>query len=113
MIDWSAVLDDLNSNGVTTTGPFLDLATCATLSRLYDDDEAFRSHVIMRRHGFGEGEYKYLSYPLPKPVTRLRAEVYPRLVPLANAWMERLKSDIRYPDTHAAVHRARRWPPAE
>lgn len=100
--DWHAVLDELNENGVAVTGPLLSAETCASLSGLYDDDAAFRSHIVMRRHGFGEGEYKYLAYPLPDDVARLRTEIYPRLVPLANAWMERVGSSIRYPDTHDA-----------
>ena len=74
---------------------------CETISRLYVDDRHFRSHVIMARHGFGRGEYKYFSYPLPDIVARLRTAMYPRLAPIANRWNESMGIDVRYPDTHA------------
>jgi hypothetical protein len=63
-------------------------------------DSRFRSRVIMARHGFGRGEYKYLSYPLPEPIAALRTALYPRLAPIANAWNARMGIAARYPDTH-------------
>jgi hypothetical protein len=68
---------------------------------LYDDDAHFRSKVLMARHGFGRGEYKYFSYPLPALVSGLRTALYPPLATLANEWMAALKSSVRYPPSHA------------
>lgn len=72
--------------------------TCAALAGMYDRDDIFRSRVVMARHGFGRGEYKYFSYPLPDPVARLRAALYPALARVANAWAETLGDARRYPD---------------
>jgi hypothetical protein len=67
---------------------------------MYPDDAAFRSRIVMTRHGFGRGEYKYFRYPLPDLVERLRTDLYPRLAPIANRWNEALRIDVRYPKTH-------------
>ncbi len=75
---------------------------CRALAASYDDEAQFRSKVVMARHGFGRGEYKYLAYPLPPRVAELRESLYPRLAPIANRWSERLKSDVRFPLTHRA-----------
>jgi hypothetical protein len=75
---------------------------CKSLTKLYDDDSHFRSRVVMARHGYGKGEYKYFSYPLPRLVAELRTALYPPLAKIANDWMEKIKSDLRYPATHAA-----------
>ena len=75
---------------------------CRALVTSYDDEAQFRSKVVMARHGFGRGEYKYLAYPLPQRVAELRESLYPRLAPIANRWSERLKSDVRFPPTHRA-----------
>jgi uncharacterized protein len=72
---------------------------CRDLAGLYERDEAFRSRVVMARHNFGRGEYKYLRYPLPPPVKALREALYPRLAPLANGWHERLRLEPRFPAT--------------
>ena len=69
---------DLATKGFTTLR-LLDPATCRSLAALYEDETRFRSRVVMQRHSFGRGEYKYLSYPLPEPVARLRAALYPSL----------------------------------
>ncbi len=73
---------------------------CEAIAGLYPDDGRFRSHVIMARHGFGRGEYKYFSYPLPETVAALRAALYPRLAPIANRWNELMGIDVQYPATH-------------
>ncbi|CAN5149153.1 2OG-Fe(II) oxygenase [soil metagenome] len=73
--------------------------TCAALAHLYSDDERFRSRVSMSRHGFGRGEYKYFSYPLPETVAVLRTSLYPPLAGIANRWNERMRIDVRYPGT--------------
>jgi uncharacterized protein len=101
-LDWAGIAADLDAYGCAVTGPLLTPAECATLAALYDRDEPFRSRVVMARHGFGRGEYKYLAYPLPEAVATLRRELYRHLAPVANAWNERLGSAVRYPAEHAA-----------
>lgn len=78
----------------------LDAEACKTLRRRYDDDPLFRSRVVMQRHGFGRGEYRYFAYPLPEPVAALRTALYPPLAQLANRWQERLGSKQRFPLRH-------------
>jgi hypothetical protein len=75
---------------------------CAELARIYASDAPFRSRVVMARHGFGRGEYKYFSYPLPEPVAVLRAALYPPLAEIANRWNEAMAIDLRYPREHAS-----------
>jgi hypothetical protein len=75
---------------------------CDSIAAMYLQDQGFRSKVMMARHGFGKGEYKYFSYPLPKLVNELRTTIYPKLVPIANRWNELMKIDVRYPDDHTA-----------
>lgn len=75
---------------------------CDALVGLYEEEERFRKQVIMARHGYGRGEYRYFAYPLPPLVARLRADLYRQLVPLANRWQERMNVDSRFPDDHAA-----------
>ena len=76
-------------------------ADCDSLRQLYDDERRFRSTVLMARHGYGLGEYRYFNYPLPAAVQTLRERLYAELVPVANRWAERLNDDARYPDSHA------------
>ena len=83
--DWAAAADDLNRFGCAKVGPLLDAETCAGLVALYEA-EAFRSRVVMQRHGFGQGEYKYFANPLPPVVATLRQRLYPRLAGIANEW---------------------------
>jgi hypothetical protein len=73
----------------------------AGIAGLYDDDSKFRSHVVMARHGFGRGEYKYFSYPLPDTIAELRTALYARLAPIANRWNNSMGIDVRYPAAHA------------
>jgi hypothetical protein len=83
---------------------------CREIAALYPDEAHFRSRIVMARHGFGKGEYRYFAYPLPEPVGSLRTALYPRLAPIANAWNERMGIAARYPETHEAFleqcHRA-------
>src|SRR4029077_10054620 len=74
---------------------------CRAIAGLYPNDDIFRSRVVMERHGFGRGEYKYFTYPLPDLLSGLRTGVYPNLVPVANRWNEAMGSDSRYPEQHA------------
>jgi uncharacterized protein len=75
---------------------------CDRMAGLYALDHGFRSHIIMARHGFGRGEYRYFAYPLPLLVQGLRSALYPHLAPIANQWHERLRMEIRFPAEHAA-----------
>jgi uncharacterized protein len=101
-LDWTAIFSDLDSCGCATTGPLLTQDECAVLAQSYAEDEPFRSRIIMARHGFGRGEYKYFAYPLPQPVAELRTALYARLQPIANRWNEAMGIDIRYPQSHEA-----------
>jgi hypothetical protein len=94
--------DDLDRQGWAVLPKLLAWGECDALASLYGDTPAFRSHVVMARHGFGKGEYRYFSYPLPDLVQALRAELYPRLAPIANSWHERMGMNVRFPATHAA-----------
>jgi hypothetical protein len=82
-------------------GPLLDADACAALAARYDDDARFRSRIVMARHGFGRGEYKYFAYPLPDEVAALRTALYPPLAEVANRWNEAMGVAVRYPDAHA------------
>lgn len=97
----AAIAGALDEHGYALTGALFDEHECAALRRLYDDEHGFRSRVVMARHGFGSGEYRYFSYPLPDAVARLRATLYSALAPIANDWAQRLKREVRYPATHA------------
>ena len=101
-VDWSAPTRAVDATGFGVLPALLSPEECGRLRATYGDDALFRSRVVMARHGFGRGEYKYFSYPLPPLVAELRAALYPRLVPIANRWNEALHIDVRYPDDHAA-----------
>jgi uncharacterized protein len=96
---WPQIGADLAARGNATTAPLLDAATCRRIVSWYGDEQRFRSRVVMARHGFGEGEYKYFGYPLPDEIAALREALYARLAPVANAWSEALSAETRYPDT--------------
>jgi hypothetical protein len=98
-LDWRAIGDDLDQVGVAATGPLLTAEQCTALRSLYPDGSRFRSHVVMKRHGFGEGEYKYYANPLPEVIASLRAAFYPRLAPIANEWHRRMDIDRRFPES--------------
>jgi len=101
-IDWDVVEEALNREGWAVLPKLLPARDCRAVAALYDQDKPFRSTVVMARHGFGRGEYKYFAYPLPDAVGALRTRLYPHLAPIANRWNEALKSAVRYPATHAA-----------
>lgn len=96
--DWDAITSELDELGCATTPPLLSAADAATLLDLYGRDEAFRATVDMARHRFGEGEYRYLAYPLPEVVDELRHALYPRLVSIARHWYGRLGRPTPWPD---------------
>jgi hypothetical protein len=97
--DWSQVAADLNELGCALTAPLITASEAKALSGLYCHDAAFRSTVHMARHRFGEGEYRYLAYPLPEVVDALRRLLYPRLVPIARDWHEKLGRPSPWPDS--------------
>ena len=99
-LDWGRLSDELDAQGSTVIQELLTPGECHALARLYDHSARFRSRVVMSRHGFGKGEYKYFSYPLPGLVAELRQTFYPQLAPIANRWNERMQIETRYPDTH-------------
>lgn len=96
-LDWTAVAAALDARGYAVLPELLPASECQALAALYAEETHFRSRVLMSRHGFGRGEYQYLKYPLPPLVGALRAALYPRLAPVANAWAERLREKRRYP----------------
>jgi hypothetical protein len=100
-IDWMAVFADLDAQGWAVLPGLVSDSDAGTIARTYDGGEGFRSHVVMARHGFGQGEYRYFSYPLPNLVQDLRTALYPRLVPIANAWHERMGNQVRFPADHS------------
>ncbi|MCQ4286514.1 2OG-Fe(II) oxygenase [Pseudomonas stutzeri] len=108
--DWPQAIDDLDARGHTVLRSLLSLSECEWLARLYERDDCFRSRVVMQRHGFGRGEYKYFGYPLVPVISQLRAELYPRLAPIANRWNQTLRLSVRYPlalaDFLASCHAA-------
>lgn len=97
-IDWPEVRRSLDNKGFAAIPSLLTAGECDSIIKLYDDDRLFRSTINMQRYRFGRGEYKYFGYPLPPIVQSLRAGFYPFLVPVANAWMERLNVEVRYPE---------------
>jgi hypothetical protein len=101
-LDWPKLAGELDAQGCAIASGLLTRAECDALKALYPRDDGFRSRVIMDRHGFGRGEYKYFANPLPPLVAELRAEFYPALVPLANRWNHALGIEIRYPDALAS-----------
>ena len=101
-LDWPALGAQLDAHGCATAGPLLTPAECGALRDLYPSDAPFRSRIVMARHGFGRGEYKYFAYPLPQIVGSLRAALYPPLAEIANRWNDTMGLGVRYPPTHAA-----------
>ena len=97
-VDWASVSTHLDGYGWAMLSKLLTADECETLAGFYDDDRRFRSHIVMARHGFGRGEYKYFAYPLPDIVTELRTSLYPRLAPIANRWNELMSIGVRFPD---------------
>jgi uncharacterized protein len=101
-IDWEQATHDLDGQGCAILKGLLTADECRALAALYPEDKIFRSRIVMGRHGFGRGEYKYFAYPLPQPVGELRPQLYARLQSIANRWNEAMGIDIRYPEKHEA-----------
>jgi hypothetical protein len=104
-LDWPAIAASLESHGCAVIGPLLDADQCASLADCYSEDALFRSRVVMARHGFGRGEYKYFAYPLLDLVSALRTALYPNLAEVANRWNAAMGIAIRYPPDHESYLR--------
>ena len=104
-LDWAHIAQELDDHGYALLGEILAPEECDALAALYPEEEHFRSRVIMERHSFGRGEYKYFRYPLPAIVSELRTTLYPHLTEVANRWNQAMGSNVRYPREHAAYLR--------
>ena len=100
-IPWEQVSQDLDAEGFAIIRGVLSSDECEQIRGLYEKRDMFRSNVVMERHGFGRGEYRYFSYPLPRLIATLRTSVYPHLVPIANRWNEAMGINVQYPAKHA------------
>lgn len=98
MQNWAGAEQSLDSNGHAVLPCLLSATQCTQLAALYPCDEVYRTRIVMARHGFGRGEYKYFAYPLPPLLDELRHTLYPRLAPVANRWNRQLGIDVQYPD---------------
>ena len=98
--DWPALRAELDLHGAVILPKLLTPEECADIAALYPNEAYFRSHIVMARHGFGRGEYRYFRYPLPTLLSGLRGALYTQLVPTANAWNERMGDETRYPAFH-------------
>lgn len=98
---WQGLASELDAYGCALLGGLLAAQECRALAALYDEESRFRSRVVMSRHGFGRGEYKYFTYPLPPLIAELRTTLYSHLAPIANAWNAQMRVATRYPDAHA------------
>jgi hypothetical protein len=98
-LDWPSIASELDEHGCALTGPLLPAETCAQLIDCYDEEARFRSKIVMARHGFGQGEYKYFAAPLPQTISMLRARIYSPLAEIANRWNERLGIATRFPNS--------------
>ncbi len=101
-VDWPGVAAELDGQGWAIMPRLLSHAEADLVAGLYAQDGGFRSRVVMARHGFGRGEYRYFSYPLPELIQSLRTSAYQRLAPIANRWHERTGKEARFPGDHAA-----------
>ena len=99
--DWQAIAERLDSDAYAVLESLLTPDECMSLAAFYQTDARFRSRVVMARHSFGRGEYKYFAYPLPNLVAELRIALYSPLADIANRWNETMSIDARYPDDHA------------
>lgn len=99
--EWQTAAAALDAQGWAVIENLIPGAVCASIAASYDIDEQFRNRVIMARHNFGRGEYKYFSYPLPNPISALRAAIYPPLADIANRWHGAMGMEVRFPADHA------------
>ncbi|WP_340064915.1 2OG-Fe(II) oxygenase [Ascidiimonas aurantiaca] len=104
-LDWDAITGELHSKGYCQVPKILDDIECEEHIALYEQPNLFRKTVVMERHRFGKGEYKYFDYPLPPIIQELRTSLYPKLCTIANTWMKALKIDVTYPESHRELQK--------
>ena len=102
-LDWQHIEDQLDAHGCAVIPGLIDAGSCQALAAAYSDDTLYRSRVVMERHGFGRGEYRYYAYPLPGQLAALRSALYPPLAAIANRWQAALGAELRYPAEHAQM----------
>src|SRR6201996_5425218 len=100
-MDWDRIAVELDQQGWAILPGLMEDAACDAIAALYDREDGFRSRVVMARHGFGKGEYRYFAYPLPRTIENLRTALYTPLAEIANRWQQRLGQDARFPADHA------------
>lgn len=100
--DWQTIAADLDTRGYAMSGPLFSSEECELLVKSYDEDAQFRKKIVMAKHSFGNGEYKYFSYPLPQKISALRKALYASLVPVANNWQTMTGREVRFPPEHDA-----------
>jgi hypothetical protein len=101
-LDWTTIERDLDAYGCAIAPKLISPETCREFAAVYPDDSRFRSRIVMAKHGFGRGEYKYFAYPLPELIVALRRGFYSRLAPIADRWNEAMGVSVRYPAEHDA-----------
>src|ERR671930_2380868 len=99
VVDWQAVIGQMNEKGYALVSRFLPSQSCDALISNYNSSNLYRKMITMERHRFGLGEYKYFRYSLPDLIQTIRIGIYPKLAPIANAWMNMLNMERRFPDT--------------
>jgi uncharacterized protein len=100
-LDWEWISRELDEHGNANLERILSVNECQAVAALYTHDSLFRSRVVMARHGFGRGEYKYFDYPLPEVVAEVRTAIYPRLAQIANRWNTLMGLEVHYPEAHS------------
>lgn len=100
-LDWDQIGNELDGHGAAVLQHLLTPAECQRVAGLYPEDQEFRSRIVMGRHGFGRGEYKYFAYPLPKLISGLRTSLYRELAPIANRWNQSMGIAVQYPREHS------------
>lgn len=101
--NWPAITNELHDKGLVIVRNVLNKNECDKLIDEYDKDDAYRKTISMERYRFGQGEYKYFQYPLPDFISILRENIYAKITPVANNWMQELKIDTQFPATHQAM----------
>jgi hypothetical protein len=103
-IDWAGITDQMHQRGYCIIPAFLSHALCDAMADDFSNEPLYRKTINMERFRFGKGLYKYFAYPLPLAISNIRSTIYPKLVPIANKWMEVLNIDKRFPGTLEALH---------
>jgi hypothetical protein len=98
-LNWQDIAGEMHEKGYAVIPRLLSYTQCDELKENYNTQDAYRKTVVMERYRFGLGEYKYFNYPLPDIIQTIRENIYPKLAPIANAWMNVLNIDMKYPDT--------------